>query len=172
MKKLQLSISIFGILLFSVSMAALGQVELDKQFFVLKDAGGKIICRTAHRVVPGDRYLNSENRLYEVIKVSKTVALVKPVKEAAAKRKTLFSQAVSSLTDLWKARTAAKARGPVCIYHTHTDEAYLPTEGVNSKKVRGGIVDVGEAVAKAFEEQGVPVVHSKASHVPHDAMAY
>lgn len=168
MKHWQLSISIFVIMFFSISMAAFGQIELDKQFFVLKDAGGRVICRTAHRVFPGDRYLNSENRLYEVTRISKTVALVKPVKETAAKRKTLFSQA----TGFWKTQTAAKAKGPICIYHTHTDEAYLPTEGTNSKKVRGGIVDVGEAMAKALEEQGIPVVHSKTSHVPHDAMAY
>jgi stage II sporulation protein P len=150
--------------------AAVGaQDELDRQFFTLKDSGGRIICRTAHQVTRGDRYLNSANRLYEVTKVNKLVAQVRIVK---VKPKSLFAQAQSFLLEMWQAQTAVKQRGPICIYHTHTDEAYLPTEGVNSRKVRGDIVDVGTAIAKAFEAKGIPVVHSTTSHVPHDAMAY
>jgi stage II sporulation protein P len=152
--------------------AAVGaQDELDRQFFTLKDSGGRIICRTAQRVVSGDRYLNSANRLYEVTKVNKLVAQVKIV-STKAKPKSLFAQAQSALLELWKTQTAVKTRGPICIYHTHTDEAYLPTEGVSSEKVRGGVVDVGTAIAKAFEEKGIPVIHSTTSNVPHDAMAY
>jgi stage II sporulation protein P len=152
--------------------AAVGaQDELDRQFFTLKDSGGRIICRTAQQVVVGDRYLNSANRLYEVTKVNRLAAQVKVV-TTQAKPKSLFDQARSSLLELWQAQTAVKPRGPICIYHTHTDEAYLPTEGVSSEKVRGGVVDVGTAIAKEFEIKGIPVVHSTTSHVPHDALAY
>jgi stage II sporulation protein P len=143
-----------GLMLFLTGAVA-AHDELDRQYFTMKDSGGRIICRTAHRVTVGDRYLTSANRLYEVVKVNP------------------LSKLQSSLWELWRfAQTAVKPHGPICIYHTHTDESFLPTEGVNSRKIRGGIVDVGTAIAKVFEEKGIPVVHSNKSHVPHDAMAY
>jgi stage II sporulation protein P len=154
-------------LLMGIAPMAMAQDELDGQFFTLKDSGGKTICRTAHRLVVGDRYLTSANRLYEVTKVDRLVARAKVVPSDS-----LFAQAQTAMAQWWQAQTAPKARGPVCIYHTHTDEAYLPTEGVNSKKVRGGVVDVGTVIAKELEKKGVPVIHSDTSHVPHDSMAY
>jgi stage II sporulation protein P len=158
----------FGLLLLLAASVG-AHDELDRRFYTLKDSGGRIICRTAHRVVVGDRYLNSANRLYEVIKIHRLEARVTPVK---SKSQSLFSKTQSSLMELWRAQTAVKPRGPVCIYHTHTDEAFLPTEGVNSEKFRGGVVDVGTAITKALEKKGVPCIHSTTSHVPHDAMAY
>jgi stage II sporulation protein P len=158
----------FGLLLLLAASVG-AHDELDGHFYTLKDAGGRIICRTAHRVVVGDRYLNGANRLYEVIRINRLEARVKPIK---VKSRSLFSRALSSLMELWSAQTAVKPRGPVCIYHTHTDEAYLPTEGVNSGKVRGGVVDVGTVITKELESKGIPCVHSISSHVPHDAMAY
>jgi stage II sporulation protein P len=162
------------ILLLACSTALFAQEELDGKYFTLKDSGGRIVCRTAHRVVVGDRYLNSGNRLYEVVRSVGMTAWVKPVSDGEAKS-SLFSQVQKAIEADWHgyfSKTALKSHGPICIYHTHTDESYLPTQGVNSEKVRGGVVGVGDALAKSFEEKGIPVDHSKTSHVPHDAMAY
>ncbi|HEY8463720.1 MAG TPA: stage II sporulation protein P [Bacillota bacterium] len=171
-KHWQLTLTILGVLFLTVALPARGEEELDRKFFVLKDPRGKVICRTAHRVVAGDRYLNSENQLYEVTKTSGTEAFVKPVRESRPKRSSLVSQVRTGLLDLFRAEADRKARGPIGIYHTHTAEAYLPSEGVNSKQERGGIVAVGDAITKTLEENGIPVIHSKTSHVPQDAMAY
>jgi stage II sporulation protein P len=36
----------------------------------------------------------------------------------------------------------------------------------------GGIIEVGDAFAQALKERGIPVIHDRTSHVPHDSMAY
>jgi stage II sporulation protein P len=173
MKRWLMIITVQVGLMFLVGGAVAAQDELDRQYFTMKDTGDRIICRTAQRVVVGDRYLNSANRLYEVVKVKGLVARVRIVGSQAKAKDNPLARLQSSLWELWQdAQSAVRPQGPICIYHTHTDESYLPTEGVNSRKVRGGIVDVGSAIAKAFEEKGIPVVHSNTSHVPHDGMAY
>lgn len=174
MKRWILSGLVGLLLLLACSAALLAHEELDEKYFTLKDSTGRIICRTAHRVVMGDRYLNSGNRLYEVVRVRGVTAWVKQVSRGNAKSN-LFSQVQKGIEADWHgyfSKAAIKSHGPICIYHTHTDESYLPTQGVNSEKVHGGVVGVGDALAKSFEEEGIPVDHSKTSHVPHDAMAY
>jgi stage II sporulation protein P len=54
----------------------------------------------------------------------------------------------------------------VGIYHTHTAESFVPTAGVSHSPggQRGQIVDVGEAMAKRLEKNGVKSLHSKAIH--------
>lgn len=172
MKRWYLTGLILCWLVLGSAVAALGQDEFEKGYFTLKDASGRIICRTAQVVVPGDRYLDSQNRLYEVTRINHMMALVKRVKQPAAKSGSLFTQVRTAMIDLWKAQAANNVKGPIAIYHTHTDEAYQPSEGVSSKKVSGGVVKVGDALATAFEKSGIPVVHSRTSHVPHDSTAY
>lgn len=157
----------------SIAPAAKAEWELNHKYMTLVNGQGKIICRTAHQVTIGDRYLDSSNHLYEVYQINKEKAMVKLVREK--KSKGLFSQTRSVVTSIWNARffqAQVKEKGPVAIYHTHDDESYDPSDGTSSKKANGGIVDVGDSLSKAFEEEGLPTVHSKASHYPHDAMAY
>lgn len=54
----------------------------------------------------------------------------------------------------------------VGIYHTHTAESFVPTAGVAHRPggQQGEIVDVGEAMAKRLEKNGVKSVHSKTIH--------
>lgn len=54
----------------------------------------------------------------------------------------------------------------VGIYHTHTAESFVPTSGVSHSPggQRGQIVDVGEALAKRLEKNGVKSLQSKAIH--------
>ena len=58
------------------------------------------------------------------------------------------------------------------MYSTHSDESYVPSDGESSKLEDAGIYDVGEALAKSFEESGIEVVYSKETFHPHDAGAY
>lgn len=54
----------------------------------------------------------------------------------------------------------------VGIYHTHTAESFVPTAGVSHRPggQRGEIVDVGEAMAKRLEKNGVKALQSKEIH--------
>ncbi|QDR80957.1 stage II sporulation protein P [Sporomusa termitida] len=54
----------------------------------------------------------------------------------------------------------------VAIYHTHTAEAFLPNSGVTHRPggQRGDIVDVGVALAKQLEKEGVTTIHNATIH--------
>ncbi|HWR42767.1 stage II sporulation protein P [Sporomusa sp.] len=54
----------------------------------------------------------------------------------------------------------------VAIYHTHTAEAFIPNSGVSHRPggQRGDIVEVGLALAKQLEKDGVKAIHSATIH--------
>lgn len=147
------------------------EMELSDEFITLKNSRGKVIARTAHRILIGDQYLNSDNELYRVVRVTGKTAIVKLVRKEnlEAESGTGFR---ALLNNLFKMRAEVRSKGPIAIYHTHSDESYVPTDGKSSKKANGGVIRVGETLARAFEKNGIPVVHDKSPHDPHDALAY
>jgi stage II sporulation protein P len=60
----------------------------------------------------------------------------------------------------------------VALYHTHSAESYVPTDGTDSLPGQGGILKVGDSLAQKLQEKGVKVEHSKTPHEPRDANAY
>jgi stage II sporulation protein P len=138
---------------------------------------GDVICRTSHQVGKGDQYLSADNHLYRVEKVQEDTAhlrLVRKVNLEAALTPSLTSRIGAALSWLFpekKAYVQGENR-PVAIYHTHSAESYVPTDGTASNRGNGGVLRVGEAMAQTLRERGTNVVHDKTSHEPHDAMAY
>ncbi len=157
-----------------VTNTAFAEMELSGKYMTLRDEHGKVITSTAHQIVVGDEYLDSQNNLYRVVKVRGNLATVKLVR-----KEKLTASTISELKDLWSyllsgefLRGESNAKGPIAIYHTHSDESYIPGDGTSSKFGRGGIFQVGDSLTNAFEKNGIPVIHSKNAHDPHDAMAY
>ncbi len=157
-----------------VTNTAFAEMELSGKYMTLRDEQGKVITSTAHQIVVGDEYLDSQNDLYRVVKVHDNLATVKLVR-----KEKLTASTISELKNLWSyllsgefLRGETNARGPIAIYHTHSDESYIPGDGTSSKFGRGGIFQVGDSLTNAFEKNGIPVIHSKNAHDPHDAMAY
>ncbi len=168
------SIAFLSCLIFCTATLVHAENELNGKYFTLKDSNNRIIARTALQVSTGDEYINSSNQLYRVTKISGTIARVKLVKNDALKV-SAWSNVRAFLTALFQGeffKTEVKQRGPIAIYHTHSDESYVQGDGVSSKKGNGGIFQIGDSLTKAFENEGVPVVHSKVPHDPHDALAY
>lgn len=165
---------IAAILCLNLTSVVYGESELRQKYMTLKDDRGRVITRTAHEVVVGDEYLNSENNLYRVYKVSGLAAKVKLVKSDALKA-SAWSELQLFLSSLLRGdffRSEVKQRGPIAIYHTHSDESYIPSDGTSSKKGHGGVFQVGDTLTRSFEKLGIPVVHSKTPHDPHDGLAY
>lgn len=147
------------------------EMELDGKYITLKDHRGRVIARTAHQISIGDEYLTSNNELYRVIRVKGETATARLVrKERLAAESGTGLRAL--LNSLWQMKAEVKDKGPIAIYHTHSDESYVPTDGKSSRKGNGGIFRVGDALTRALERNGIPVVHDKSAHDPHDAMAY
>ncbi|MEG6587023.1 stage II sporulation protein P [Dendrosporobacter sp. 1207_IL3150] len=137
--------------------------ELESGYVTIVDDAGEIIMQTGYNVKPGDQYINEENRLYEVTAVEGTLAKARFLG-------TEFDIAMEA--SAIPAQAPADAPKLISIYHTHTDESYIPHDGKSSTPGKGSIMLVGDVFQKRLEELGYTVEHSKTIHEPHDANAY
>lgn len=60
----------------------------------------------------------------------------------------------------------------ICMYMSHNDESYLPSDGYDSIYGNGGIKDVANAFKKELEKYFVDVFLDDTLHIPHDTQAY
>jgi len=60
----------------------------------------------------------------------------------------------------------------ICMYMTHNDESYVPTDGVDSIYGNGGIKDVALAFKDELEKYFIDVHFDDTLHIPHDSKAY
>lgn len=60
----------------------------------------------------------------------------------------------------------------ICMYMTHNDESYLPTDGVDSIYGNGGIRDVALSFKRELEKHMVDVYLDDTLHIPHNSTAY
>ena len=110
----------------------------------------------------GDRFLAPDNQFYQVVRVDRDVAYTRSLG-----RRTLTSSVPSLM-----AAGPARPPSPLALYHTHSDEAYLPTSGATNVPWNGDIFQVGRAMSLLWRRVGVPVLHSYRRHDPHDGEAY
>lgn len=112
----------------------------------------------------GDGYMSPERKYYEVTYIDEEL------KYGIAK----FVRDVE-LPDV-KISHAPKPisidRRVICLYMTHNDESYVPTDGVDSVYGNGGIKDVALAFKKVLEQRFVDVYFDDTLHIPHDTKAY
>ncbi|MDQ7792892.1 MAG: stage II sporulation protein P [bacterium] len=148
---------------------------LDSPCYVVLEATGEVLLVTGLEVNPGDEYLAGDNRLYRIVRVDGDIGyavFLERVDLAAG-----LEVRPSVLARLSQALPIfgflAQERAPVVgIYHTHGAESYEPTDGTDSRDEGGGILEVGDSLARALERQGIRTLHDRTLHVPHDAGAY
>lgn len=163
------------ILAFSVVVATVGPGaalahELPGQgWFTMVDAEGTVICETGFRLSEGDEFLDASNRLWVVERVHENTAHAVMVETLDLTGAVFLFQQSYATTLL--AQDGGRAQ--VGVYHTHSDESYVASDGTQSDPAgRGGIYKVGEVFARALEGNGLEVVHDQTNHLPHDAGAY
>lgn len=146
-----------------------GETELDNEWFTIVDETGDPLVATGISLSPGDRYITADDREYEVTRLegrvayTRFVAALPPWREATGLWAWLTGQSVPA---------QGGERPLVAIYHSHSDESYLPSDGVSSTDGNGGIYQVGAALRRAMEAKGLRVEHEQANHNPRDARAY
>ncbi len=123
---------------------------------------GEELWATGRPVFLGDQYWVSVQEGYEVFSVRDGVAQLSPL---GAEEETATEPDEESLPLAATARTIA-------MYHTHSAESFVPTQGTDSVWGRGGIITVGTVFAAALEELGFRAIHDRTPHDPHDAGAY
>lgn len=157
---------------------AKAEEEKDKGYFtVYEERTDRKIFSTSMVVHEGDQYLDEENNFYEVVRVAGDTAYAKFLKKIDIES-SLNSPEAKAMTRVGQENSAtlgsaqSKKDRVIAIYHTHSDESYVPTDGASSIPYRGGIFKVGDSLTKALEKKGIKVIHSYKPHDPHDAMAY
>ncbi|KJS17031.1 MAG: stage II sporulation protein P [Peptococcaceae bacterium BRH_c4b] len=153
-------------------LAALQDDKTDHQtgFVVtIKDKGGSIVSMAARGVVRGDEIINAEGYHYRVAQVKGSEAQA----ELLGKDKELlaYSDYFDKL-EIPASVTAAARNKVVGIYHSHSDESYVPTDGTEAIPFKGGIYKVGQALVSRLRNENVKVDYDKTPHDPHDNNAY
>lgn len=137
-------------------------VEEADGYFTLYDEQEQILLMTGLTIRPGDAYIADDNRYYEVLSVEGNRAKARYVREESAAPQ---SKAVAGAEN-------TTTQPLISIYHTHTDECYIPTDGQAAITGKGSIMLVGDAFQNKLTELHYQVDHDKTLHDPHDANAY
>ena len=153
-----------------------GANEQVSSYNVVKDTLGVTILQTGLPVHVDDQYIDEHNVQYIIIKVDGQNAVADIVTsttenaDATADKSADITAALPFFNPSIPAQTAPGRH--VVIYHTHTDESYIPTSGKASQPSAGDIYSVGTILADSLQKSGVSVSHSIAPHDPHDINAY
>ncbi len=135
----------------------------------IKDESGKLISKVSRSISPGDQIIRPDGKTYKIVKVYKDYAVAKLTgtdKEFLAYCDFFNEMAVPAAT------FNKNKNQTVGIYHTHSDESYVPTDGSESIPFRGGIYEVGESLVNRLKNAQIGVSYDKTPHDPHDNNAY
>lgn len=150
----------------------IGDNQNSLSYYTIQDEQGNTILETGISVQVNDEYISDQNIHYVINRVEDNLAWAS-IKDAAfiPGSGPLQSQITGFPQDAVPVQTPPQ-NIHVVIYHTHSDESYVPTSGTPSKPGDGDIYAVGNALADAFELNGISVTHSYNPHDPHDINAY
>ncbi|MBP8819358.1 MAG: stage II sporulation protein P [Syntrophomonadaceae bacterium] len=144
-------------------------------YVTVRDSEGNVILETGIPVHEKDEYISDTNIHYIIISVSGNQAVARVKKNQVS----LNQEQDSPSGFLAHSSAAIPAQGflggrgrHMVIYHTHSDECYLPTSQVLSRRGNGDIYKVGEAFRDALEMGGISTTHSYNKHDPHNINAY
>ncbi len=151
------------------------ELKAGEYFTVFDEKTKAVIDKTSHKVFVGDEIITENNDQYRIVKVSGREATAKNLGRA----KDIVWQ--PEWDEYLKAASVQAKEMPVqgnagrtqvAIYHTHSDESYVPTDGEANIPAKGGIFKVGQSLAGGLRAGGFNVVDDKTPHEPHDANAY
>lgn len=141
------------------------------EFYTIRDSAGQTIFQTGLSIHVDDRYISENNVEYIIIKVNGKNATASVVQKNVLRD--VIPEAIPAFVDSSPNQSALAAKSVhVVLYHTHTDESYVPSSGKASKPGNGDIYEVGDALTETFQNAGISVNHSRAAHDPHDINAY
>lgn len=112
----------------------------------------------------GDEYMSKDFKLYQVVYVDsdKKMGLAKFIRNVEIPKVGLS----------YAPKPISTKERRICMYMTHNDESYLPSDGVDSLYGNGGIKDVALAFKSELEKNLINVYFDDTLHIPHDSGAY
>jgi stage II sporulation protein P len=146
----------------------------------LVTADGRPLLTTGLRIQSGDSFVDSAGDWWQVSSVGGTRAVAHRIAKLAGlpprRRPGRVPRRQPAAPALPPHQEAGLRGGQpavdVVIYHSHSDESYIPTDGSDSSPDKGGIYQVGASLAAALQARGLTVMQSPENHNPHDHEAY
>lgn len=148
----------------ALMLSAFAYAETDGDcIYRLLDEDGNLLTQRAGRMYVGDEYISRDDILYRITEVDDNTctAIAEEIGPTAADEEAFSAYAKS-----------ANDEKLICMYSTHSDESYVPSDGASSLWENAGIYDVGDALKENLEAKGITVEYSEESFLPHDADAY
>ena len=164
---------------------SIANADTNKKYFTVysDESKQKVLFLKGDDVSVGDKYLSSDNKLYEISKVDevKKEGIAKFLKDEELpkfnvsknnqnKEENALNNETASAKSVDKAY--AKSNKKVGVYHTHNDECYYTPDGIDSIYGKGGIHDVGKAFTKNLNSLGIETIYREDLHLPHNSGAY
>lgn len=140
----------------------------EGEAYTIKDEKGDLVTMISRRVQAGNEVITAEGKHYRVEEVCGNTATARFVgmdRDLLAYNELFSRMELPAVAATWRNR-------PVAIYHTHSDESYLPSDGSASIPFNGGIFQVGDSYTNTLLYEGAKVLHDKTPHDPHDNNAY
>ena len=161
------------ILLMTYSGVAFGEMETPSgEYFSLVNEENNIVHQTALQVYVGDIYIAADNSKYVVVEVNGSTARCiyqgKEAMPAISDDPQVQASILNNAVPILKKGT----KPTIAVYHTHSDESYVPNDGKESIEGKGGIYDVGAAFVEQLKTLGFNVEYNTENHNPHDVNAY
>jgi len=140
----------------------------EESLYTLVDENGAAVTHYIGLPEAGDEYIARDNSHYVVRSVDE-----KTHTAVAQLQGTYQMPSVEWLRDGDVTQPVSGGSSQaVAIYCTHSDESYVPNDGLHSEMPRGSIYDVAESLKANLEELGVTVYYDDETHHPHDSGAY
>lgn len=154
--------------------SAMAHSELSGgKYFTLVDENNNVILFTAMVVNKGDEYISADNSRYRVIDIAgHTARCVYQGKESMPVINDSTRRNALGYSGTRLAPVVGNKNATVAIYHTHSDESYVPGDGTESVNGKGGIYDVGQALSNRLQQLGFNIQYNHNNHNPHDVNAY
>lgn len=130
----------------------------DEKFYIYDEMGNYLTDKS--NVSEGDTILTSDYYEYKITSIEGRNAYASVVKKVLRPAIRLSSTS----TNLNNKK--------ICLYMTHNDESYLPSDGYDSIYGAGGIHDVALSLQKSLQTKGIVTILDQTLHIPHDSSAY
>lgn len=144
--------------------------HLVGKYTTIVDEQGNTLSMMARLAYVGDEIYTAEGRSYRVEKVSGEKAEARFLgmdPQIVAYNNYYAGQEVAVMKEL-----AEKKPANVAVYHTHSSESYVPSDGKEAIPFKGGIYRVGKSMVDKMQGKGVQVNYDETPHDPHDNNAY
>ena len=166
-KKAVMALLSAAILLSCLSALADFTEAADESYYTIFTREGNVLTMISGAVSVNDEYISTDNKHYIIFSVNEKTH------NAWARETASAGPTENGESALFASSAGAgSSERKIAIYCTHSDESYVPTDGVSSNEVYGGIYDVADSLSQQLKTLGVETVQDHTTHLPHDSGAY